>query len=428
MANEAYGLLSTAKRVCYQGEHLLEAARLAKNDLDSHEKYIKENKFSARHLRKLKNVADDLRNDVIKEAWNAYQSFRVCYTMAKSEKKIEAIIKKISKTYDQQQGVAVAVVEDELSKNSHVLGLTEQKLNKILGDMQDAISAYTQQDKAAYYQEIIANGHPGIVVLALALKHEPWSSLPAGADGKPRHLSLIDNADKDFIAKVVMPYEEQAKRALEQRGADPLQKLASSASAACTVAVGAGAVYVMSKKRQTQTPLEMREFADEARADFRVAGDDTTVLAQESVMAPITDAAATRDAELAEETVADMALETVEEAVVENLEVEAAAAGTLLGGPVGGLIALAAIEAAKEVGEAVIESAVESAGDAVSETLQEAVGAAVKSAAAATTDDATADAAGITAGEAMVDSVVEKINERVEGRLSDKLKKRLGGN
>lgn len=327
--------------------------------------------------------------------------------------------------------MAVAVVEDELSKNSHVLGLTEQKLNKILGDMQDAISAYTQQDKAAYYQEIIAKGHPGIVVLALALKHEPWPSLPAGADGKPRHLSFIDNADKDFIAKVVIPYEEQAKRALEQRGADPLKNLAPSASAAGTVAVGAGAVYVMSKKRQTHNPLEMRAFADEARADFPVAGDDTMVLAQESVMAPITDAAATSGAELAaepaEETVADVALETVEEAVVENLEVEAVETGTLLGGPLGGLIALAAIEAAKEVGEAVIESAVKSAGDAVSETLQEAVGAAVKSAAAATTDDATADAAGITAGEAMVDSVVERINERVEGRAVGQAEKTVRG-
>lgn len=104
MANEAYGLLSAAKRVCYQGEHLFEAARLAKNDLDSHENYIKENKFSARHLRKLKNVADDLRNDVIKEAWNAYQSFRICYTMAKSEKKIEAIIKKLVKPMINSKG------------------------------------------------------------------------------------------------------------------------------------------------------------------------------------------------------------------------------------------------------------------------------------------------------------------------------------
>ncbi|MBT9431287.1 hypothetical protein JZM24_02365 [Candidatus Sodalis endolongispinus] len=250
MANDAYGLLSAAKNICHQGENLLEAARLAKIDLASHENYIKENKFSARHLRKLKNVAEDLRNDVIKEAWNAYQSFRVCYTIAKSEKKIEAIIKKISKTYDQQQGVAVGVVEDELSKNSHVLGLTEKKLNKILGDMQDAISAYTQQDKAAYYQEIIAQNHPGIVVLALALKNEPRPSSSGAADGKPHHLSLIDNAAQAFIAKVVMPYEEQAKRALEQSGAEPLKKLASSASVSGTVAVGAGAVYVMSKKNR----------------------------------------------------------------------------------------------------------------------------------------------------------------------------------
>ncbi|CRL45681.1 hypothetical protein SGGMMB4_03659 [Sodalis glossinidius str. 'morsitans'] len=131
MANEVYGLLFVAKKIFHQAEYLLAAARLAKADLATHEDYIKQNKFSARHLRKLKNVSEDLRNDVVKEAWNVYQFFRIFSTIAKFKKRIEAIIKKISKTYDQKHRVAVSVVEEELSKNSHVLGLTEQKLNKI---------------------------------------------------------------------------------------------------------------------------------------------------------------------------------------------------------------------------------------------------------------------------------------------------------
>ncbi|WP_074012262.1 hypothetical protein [Candidatus Sodalis sp. SoCistrobi] len=152
--------------------------------------------------------------------------------------------------------MAVAVVEEELSKNSHVLGLTEQKLSKILDDIQDAIKKYTEQDKAAYYQEIIAQGHPGIVVLALAHKNDPLSSSLGETEGKHGQHSLIDNADRDFIRKVVVPYEEKAKSTLEKRGADPLIQLATSGSAAGTVALGASAVYLMNKKKPPDSSIE----------------------------------------------------------------------------------------------------------------------------------------------------------------------------
>ena len=118
-------------------------------------------------------------------------------------------------------------------------------------------------------------------------------------------------------------------------------------------------------------------------------------------------------------------LDAVEEAVVDDLEVDAVEAGSLAGGPLGAIIAVAAVEAVKEVGEVLAESVAESAGEAVSEALQDAVGAAVKSAAGTSTDEAMINASGITAGEAVVDWVLEKINDRMKGGLSNKVKKRV---
>lgn len=100
IANVSYGLLIVAKRTCKQAEDFLESARSAKHDLNKHEIHIKKDGLSSRYVQKLKSFAEELRNDAINEASNAYQSFRICYTIAHSEKKFQTLLRKISKPYE----------------------------------------------------------------------------------------------------------------------------------------------------------------------------------------------------------------------------------------------------------------------------------------------------------------------------------------
>lgn len=445
IANESYGLLIVAKRMCKQAEYLLEAARLIKYDLNKQESHIRENKFSPRHLRKMKNVAEDLRNDAVKEAWNAYQSFRICYTIARSEKKFQTLLRKISKTYASQQEVAVAVVEEELRKNSHVLGLSDEKLNHILDDIKDAIKAYAKLDKAPYYKSLINQGYPGIVVLSIANKHFPLTSSLTGIDSQTSTPSLMDKANEEFIARYVMPCEEKAKLEAQKNQTLPHTLSAAGGSAAGAVGVGGGAYYLLNRKKQTGSPTDVATEMQQVNggADISLEEDLVADIAEGRVMEPPAETVAqtgadevmasaeqadTRAGAAGETTLAEdveIVAEAMEELAVENLEIGAEELGTAVGGPVGAVAAVAAYEAVKEMGTAIVETLAESAAESLSEAMQEAVGSVFKSAAGAMMDQSTVDTVGVTAGEAMIESAVDKINAKIESRLANKLKKPL---
>ncbi|AHF76452.1 hypothetical protein Sant_1394 [Sodalis praecaptivus] len=483
IANESYGLLIVAKRMCKQAENLLEAARLVKHVLDKQESHIKENNFSPPHILMMKNISEDLRNDAVKKAWNAYQSFRICYTIACSEEKFQILSRRISKTYASQQEVAVAVVEEELSKNSHVLGLSDEKLNHILDDIKNAIKAYAKLDKAPYYQSLINQGYPGIAVLSIANKHFPLTSSLTGIDNQTSTPSLMDKANQEFIARYVMPCEEKAKLEAQKNQTLPHTLSAAGGGAAGAVGVGGGAYYLFNRKKHTGSPTdvatEMQQVNGGAAispeedlgadiAEGRVMEPPAETVAQieaDEVMASAEQAdsragaagemaSAARgdiqadagwirepaggtvievDAEVAlapaaETTLAEdieIVAEAMEELAVENLEIGAEEIGTAVAGSAGAVAAVAAYEAVKEVGTAFVETLAESAAESLSEAMQEAVSAVFKSAAGAMLDESTVDAVGVTAGEAMIESAVDKINAKIESRLANKLKQPL---
>ncbi|WP_438809020.1 hypothetical protein [Sodalis sp. (in: enterobacteria)] len=341
------------------------------------------------------------------------------------------------------------MVEEELRKNSHVLGLSDEKLNHILDDIKDAIKAYAKLDKAPYYQSLINQGYPGIVVLSIANKHFPLTSSLTGIDSQTSTPSLMDKANQEFIARYVMPCEEKAKLEAQKN-----QTLPHTLSAAGGGAAGAAISLeedlgtdiaegrVMEPPAETVAQIEADEvmasaeqadsragaageMASAARGDIQAdagwirkpAGDTVIEVDAEVALAPAAETTLAEDVEIV--------AEAMEELSVENLEIGAEEIGTAVAGPVGAVAAVAAYEAAKEMGTAIVETLAESAAESLSEAMQEAVSAVFKSAAGAMLDESTVDAVGVTAGEAMIESAVDKINAKIESRLANKLKQPL---
>ncbi|MFT4463826.1 MAG: hypothetical protein ACMX3H_02275 [Sodalis sp. (in: enterobacteria)] len=149
------------------------------------------------------------------------------------------------------------MVEEELSKNSHVLRLNEKKLNLILDEIKDAIKAYVKLDKAPHYKTLVNQGYPGIMALSIANKHYTLTSSPAGMDSKNNTPSLMDKANQEFIANYVTPCEEKVKIEAEKNQTLPSTLKEAGGSAAGTVGVVGSAYYLLNRKKHTDMPTEM---------------------------------------------------------------------------------------------------------------------------------------------------------------------------